>query len=149
MISFGFILHGKLCFYNRVVQTRCWKTAMPLSFRRSVAESDALSSIFGRKNHAWNAAFMCLYEQKPVFKYMFLFAPNARIEQDTGIYHGFLLFANATATSKADQPETQVFAGFSTKIWYVYGNFGHETATVNHQGPSDGYNPQICRKCPP
>lgn len=23
------------------------------------------------------------------------------------------------------------------------------TATVNHQGPSDGYNPQICRKCPP
>jgi len=137
------------------------------------------SSIFGRKNHAWNAAFMCLYEQKPVFKYMFLFAPNARIEQDTGIYHGFLLFANATATSKADQPETQVFAGFSNKIWtctaildtkisqdffqihqvelsqlgkknphQIFG-FICPTATVNHQGPSDGYNPQICRKCPP
>ena len=93
-------------------------------------------------------AFMCLYEQKPVFQYLFLFGAKCK---NWAFRHqkknlGFLV-ANTTATSKAHQP------------WYVYGYFGNKiphqivgffpTATVNHQGPSDGYNPQIWRKYPP
>lgn len=80
---------------------------------------------------------------------MFLFALNARIEQDTGIYHGFLLFANATATSKADQPETQVFAGFSNKIWYVYGYFGHENLARFFPNPSSWAVPIRKKKSAP
>ena len=136
MISFGFILHGKLCFTIELFRQDVGKLQCHFLSAAPWQKVMPRSSIFGRKNHAWNAAFICLYEQKPVFKYMFLFAPNARIEQDTGIYHGFLVFANATATSKADQPETQVFAGFSTKIWYVYGYFGHENLARFFPNPS-------------